>query len=83
MSLSFKAAVVQIASIPNDPLATAEKAATKLREAAAKGARLVVFPEALIGGYPKGASFGAPIGFRKPEGRDAFAKYHSLSLIHI
>jgi len=80
MSLSFKAAVVQIASIPNDPLATAEKAATKLREAAAKGARLVVFPEALIGGYPKGASFGAPIGFRKPEGRDAFAKYHSRAI---
>jgi hypothetical protein len=33
MPLSLKAAVVQIASIPNDPLATAEKAATKLREA--------------------------------------------------
>ena len=80
MPLSFKAGVVQIASIPNDPLATAEKAATKLREAAAEGARLVVFPEALIGGYPKGASFGAPIGFRKPEGRDAFAKYHSRAI---
>jgi len=80
MSLSFKAAVAQIASIPNDPLATAEKAATKLHEAVAKGARLVVFPEALIGGYPKGASFGAPVGFRKPEGRDAFAKYHSRAI---
>ena len=80
MSAPFKAAVVQIASIPADPLATAEKAAAHLREAAGQGARLVVFPEALIGGYPKGASFGAPIGMRKPEGREAFARYHAAAI---
>jgi nitrilase len=77
---SFTAAVVQMASVPSDPMATAENAAARLREAAAKGARLVVFPEALIGGYPKGASFGAPIGMRKPEGRDAFARYHAAAI---
>jgi nitrilase len=76
----FTAAVVQMASIPTDPLATAEKAVAKLREAAAKGAKLIVFPEALIGGYPKGASFGAPIGMRKPEGRAAFARYHAAAI---
>jgi hypothetical protein len=43
-----------------------------IREAASRGARLAVFPEAFIGGFPKGASFGAPIGLRKPEGREAF-----------
>lgn len=80
MSSPFIAAVVQMASIPADPLATAQKAAARLREAAAKGARLVVFPEALIGGYPKGASFGAPIGMRKPEGREAFARYHAAAI---
>lgn len=80
MSAPFTAAVVQIASIPADPMATAEKAAAQLREAAAKGAKLVVFPEALIGGYPKGASFGAPIGMRKPEGREAFARYHAAAI---
>src|SRR3546814_13575245 len=47
-----------------------------MREAAAAGARLAVFPEVLIGGYPKGASFGTPVGMRKPEGRDAFRRYH-------
>ena len=47
----FKVAVVQMASNPNDALATAGDAAARLREAAAQGARLVVFPEALIGGY--------------------------------
>ena len=80
MSAPFTAAVVQMASIPADPMATAEKAAAKLREAARQGARLVVFPEALVGGYPKGASFGAPIGMRKPEGREAFARYHAAAI---
>lgn len=80
MSTPFIAAVVQMASLPDDPLATAEKAAARLREAAARGAKLAVFPEALIGGYPKGASFGAPIGMRKPEGRAAFARYHAAAI---
>ncbi|MFN3293663.1 MAG: nitrilase-related carbon-nitrogen hydrolase, partial [Gemmobacter sp.] len=53
MNAPFKVAVAQIASIPTDSLATARKAAATLREAAGQGARLVVFPEALIGGYPK------------------------------
>ena len=46
--MSYTVAVAQIAAIPTDPLATARKAACSLREAAAKGARLVVFPEALV-----------------------------------
>jgi nitrilase len=78
--MTLTVAVAQIASIPTDSLATAEKAAATLREAAAKGAKLVVFPEALIGGYPKGESFGAPIGMRKPEGRAAFARYHAAAM---
>ncbi|MBP9183992.1 MAG: carbon-nitrogen hydrolase family protein [Fuscovulum sp.] len=80
MPAPFTAAVVQMASFPSDPMATTEAAAARLREAAAQGARLVVFPEALIGGYPKGASFGAPIGLRKPEGRSAFARYHAAAI---
>jgi len=80
MSEILKAAVVQIGALPHDSMATAEKAAARLREAAGAGARLVVFPEALIGGYPKGASFGAPIGMRRPEGRAAFARYHAAAI---
>ena len=45
-----KVAVVQIASNPNDSMATAARVAEKLHEVAAAGARLAVFPEALIGG---------------------------------
>lgn len=43
---------------------------------AASGATLVVMPEALLGGYPKGASFGTRLGYRLPEGREDFARYH-------
>ena len=42
---------------------------------AASGASLVVMPEALLGGYPKGEQFGTRLGYRLPEGREAFASY--------
>ncbi len=77
---SYKAAVAQAASIPDDAAASAEKAAGLIREAASAGARLIVFPEAFLGGYPKGASFGAPVGLRKPEGREAFRRYHEAAI---
>lgn len=75
MSQTFKAAVVQAASAPFDPLESARKAAALIGEAAAAGAKLIVFPEAFIGGYPKGAGFGTPVGMRKPEGRAAYQRY--------
>jgi len=56
----YIAAVVQAGSYPDDALKSAAKAAGLIREAASRGARLAVFPEAFIGGYPKGAAFGAP-----------------------
>lgn len=36
---------------------------------------LVVMPEALLGGYPKGEGFGTQLGYRLQEGREAFARY--------
>ncbi|SDG55006.1 carbon-nitrogen hydrolase family protein [Roseospirillum parvum] len=75
-----RVAVAQAASIPDDPAATAAKAADLVRRAAGQGVELLVFPEAFIGGYPKGASFGAPVGMRKPEGREAFKDYHKAAV---
>lgn len=71
----FKAAVVQASSIPFNPTASAEKAANLIREAAGQGASLAVFPEAFIGGYPKGASFGTVVGRRTDAGRADFQRY--------
>ncbi|SAK85675.1 nitrilase/cyanide hydratase and apolipoprotein N-acyltransferase [Caballeronia fortuita] len=71
----FKAAVVQASSIPFDAQQTAEKAVKLVRTAASEGASLVVFPEAFIGGYPKGASFGTLVGRRTDAGRALFKRY--------
>ena len=76
----FKAAVIQAAAIPTDSIQCALKAASLIREAASNGAKVQVFPEAFLGGYPKGNSFGSPIGLRKPTGRDAYATYYSQAI---
>lgn len=80
MSQPFRAAVVQAAAIPHDSLASARKAADLVREATAGGAKLIVFPEAFLGGYPKGASFGTPVGMRKPQGREDYRRYHAAAI---
>ena len=58
-------------------LANAERL---LAEAAATGARLAVFPEAFLTGYPKGASFGTLLGSRSHEGRAEFRRYFESAL---
>jgi nitrilase len=72
---NVRVAVVQAGSLPFDREASLAKAEQRLAEAAAAGARLVVFPEAFIGGYPKGADFGARVGSRTAEGRTLFRRY--------
>lgn len=76
----FKAAVAQLASLPFDSIASAEKAADAIRRTASRDVKLMVFPEAFLGGYPKGASFGAPVGMRKPEGRAAYERYYDAAI---
>lgn len=48
----FKAAAVQSAPVYLDPAATVEKTISLIAEAAKAGARLIVFPEVFIAGYP-------------------------------
>jgi nitrilase len=69
-------AVVQAGSILFDRERTLQKAADLTLDAARRGARLVVFPEAFVGGYPKGLDFGARVGSRTPAGREQFRVYY-------
>ena len=62
--MKLRAAVVQSASVPFDRTATVAKVVRLIQEGATTGAKLLVFPEALISAYPKGADFGARIGGR-------------------
>ena len=80
MTQAFTAAVVQASSLPTDSVGAATKAAELIAQASAKGAKIIVFPEAFLGGYPKGASFGTPVGMRKPQGREDFLAYHEAAI---
>lgn len=70
-----KVAVVQSASVPFDTPATVAKMVGLIDEAAQQGASLALFPEAFIGGYPKGLGFGTVVGVRLPEGRELYDRY--------
>ncbi|MEN5299303.1 carbon-nitrogen hydrolase family protein [Brucella sp. TWI559] len=79
MSL-IKAAVVQAAPVLFNTSKTVAKLAELTREAAGRGAELVVFPEAFVGGYPKGLDFGARLGLRSAEGREEFRRYFESAI---
>lgn len=75
-----RVAVVQAGSVLFDTPATLEKLRTRVAAAAGRGAKLVVFPEAFVGGYPKGLGFGARLGSRSPEGREEFRRYFDAAV---
>src|ERR1017187_370616 len=75
-----RVAVVQAGSILFDSERTLAKAERLTAEAAGGGAKLIVFPEAFAGGYPKGADFGTLVGSRTPEGRKLFRRYFESAL---
>lgn len=80
MPNALTAAVVQSASVLLDTPATVERALDLIAEASRRGARLVVFPEAFIGGYPKGADFHIYLGGRTPQGRAEFKLYFDAAV---
>src|SRR5699024_1324659 len=69
--------VIQAGSIPFDATASVDKAIALMTEARDNGAEIAVFPEAFIGGYPKGSTFGAPVGLRTDDGRRQYQRYSS------
>jgi nitrilase len=74
-SSTLVAAVVQASARLFDTPANLAAAERWIRDAAGQGARLVVLPEAYLGGYPKGLDFGVTVGSRTPEGRELFRRY--------
>lgn len=74
------AACIQAATVLFDNKRTLQKAADLIADAANKGAKVVLLPEAFIGGYPRGAGFGTVVGARSPEGRDLYARYYESAI---
>lgn len=73
-------AALQIGSRPEGKTATLEAILAYEERIKASGAGLVVMPEALLGGYPKGEIFGTYLGYRLPEGREAFQRYYENAI---
>ncbi len=69
-----RAGVAQVRA-PRDTRHAIERVAHWAASAARDGVELLVFPEALLGGYPRGASFGTVVGDRSAAGRDEFLAY--------
>ncbi len=80
MSHVQRVAVVQAAAPAFDLDAGIDRLDAICGQAADQGARLIVFPEAFLTGYPKGGDFGARVGFRRPEGRTWFQRYFEAAL---
>lgn len=72
-------AVVQSGTVLKDTEQTLTKLDHFAGECAQKGAKLAVFPEAFIGGYPKGMDFGA-FGVRGSEGRRRYHAYADTAI---
>ncbi len=70
-----KVAVVQAAPILFDRDATLAKTYQLVGEAAGKGAKLILFPEAFVPAYPRGLGFGSVVGSRSPAGRRTWQQY--------
>jgi nitrilase len=77
----LKVAVAQVGSVLFDSASTLLKVEKMCEEAASGGVRLIVFPEALLGGYPKGLDFGAVVGSRSDAGREMFSRYFKGAVV--
>jgi nitrilase len=63
-----------------DTVQTMDRVERICRRAAMQGPQLLVLPEALLGGYPKGLSFGATVGDRTDEGHNLFLRYSKAAI---
>ena len=79
---SIRVAVAQVASVFADKEASIQKTVNLIADAGKQGANLILLPETMISGYPRGFTYGAYIGSRSDAGRKDFARYwkHSMSL---
>ena len=75
-----RGAIVQAAPVVFDTPRTLAKLVAFTRDAADQRADIVVFPEAFVGGYPKGLDFGARLGLRSAEGREDFRRYYDAAI---
>ncbi len=77
---SVRVALVQAAGRPFDTPGAVDKVCAMTAEAVNTGAKLVLFPEAYVGGYPWGLSFGTAVGGRSDPGRRTWERYWASAI---
>uniref|UniRef100_A0A0M3I4D7 CN hydrolase domain-containing protein n=1 Tax=Ascaris lumbricoides TaxID=6252 RepID=A0A0M3I4D7_ASCLU len=76
----IKVAIVQAGTVLYNNIDALKKLRIYANEAAKQSAKLVLFPEAFIGGYPKGLNFGVRLGMRSSDGREEFRRYWETAI---
>jgi len=76
----YTAACIQAAPVAFNVTETLVKVRDLTADASSRGAKLAVFPEAFLSAYPRGMDFGAVVGARSAQGREAFRLYHASSI---
>ncbi|CAD2215769.1 nitrilase [Angomonas deanei] len=77
---TLKVGCLQIGSHPEGKQATLDVILSYESAIQNSGVQLLVLPEATLGGYPKGETFGTYLGYRLPEGREQFRLYHANAI---
>ena len=77
---TVKVGALQLGSSPEGTRATLARVLEFEDEIKGHELGLVVMPEALLGGYPKGEGFGTLLGYRQQEGREAYARYFAEAI---
>ena len=76
----IKVAVVQASPVLFDKEKTIQKTEAYIIKAAENKARLMLFPEAYIGDYPRGLNFGTTIGSRTDKGKELWYRYYNNAI---
>jgi len=77
----FIAAVVQTSPVFFNKAQTVEKIQGLIGEASRQKSSLILFPEVIIPGYPRGLIFGTTVGSRSAEGREMFLRYWENAIV--
>jgi nitrilase len=77
---SVRVAVVQASGAPFQRDAAVDAVCAATADAAEQGAKLVLLPEAYVGGYPWGLTFGTTVGGRSEAGRRVWERYWSNAI---
>ena len=80
MCATIKAALVQSSPVLFDLGKTLDKTYYLLDQIKNENPQIILFPEAFIPAYPRGLSFGSPVGSRSEAGRDLWQLYWQNSI---